>query len=308
MKNHFTSMVLLLIIALGFGCTDPIKINLKAGAAQLAVDGTITDQTNIRTVALPDTIRLTNTNGFLDGPSPIIANATVIVTDNAGNVDTLQYAEDGKYITHINKITGVIGRTYTLTILANGEEYQASDILKRVTMIDSLVTDYRSESNYGRAPGYFVNLYANDLKGIGDFYRFEVYKNNQLYNRPTDLSVCADAGGGVNTPIDSVRFIEPVRESLNPPTGVNDPGGGGDEAPYVPGDLVTAEILSISEATYNFYTALETQITNDGLFASPAANVPTNIINTNPKSTNTAVGWFSASAISSKSVIIQKKQ
>jgi hypothetical protein len=286
------------------GCIDPIDINIKEGEVQLAVDGMITDQSMIGSATVPDTIRLTKTNGYLKGPVPVVSNALVILKDNIGNVDTLEYTSNGKYITHVNKIKGVVGNIYELNIYHEGEHYQATDDLKKIMAIDSLYTDYRTEPKYGRAPGYFVNIIAIDLKGPGDFYRLKTYKNGDLYNRPEDLNIAADAGFSSNAPQDNVNFIFPIREFLNPRTGEVDAETQGDIAPYIPGDNVKVEMYSLSAATYSFYLELQKQTINDGLFAGPSVNVKTNILNTNPSSNKKAVGWFSASAVSSKSTVI----
>lgn len=309
MKNFTFSTyatIFLSVIAI-ISCTDPVKIKLKEGRSEVAVDGSITDQSKVRSTPLPDTVRLTRTNGYLSGPAPVISNALVIINDNMGNRDTLQYTSNGKYVTHVNKITGAVGRNYELTVEVDGQKFHAADLMPRVTNVDSLVTDYRTEPQYGRSSGYFINLYAKDLVGEGDFYRLKVYKNGILYNRPLDLNIAADAGFSDNKPIDGLRFIWPIREFLNPTTNVVDPATSGDMAPYIPGDTVTVEILSLSTASYYFYTQLQRQLLNDGLFASPAANVVTNITNSDPQSSVTAVGWFNASALSSKSLVIKKK-
>ena len=303
-KNIFAFTILAVFI---FSCTDPIDINLKEGEKEIAVDGSIVDQSKNNLPIRSDTIRITYTNGFSNGPSPVVSNAVVVLKDNIGSVDTLDYTSNGKYITHPEKIKGVVGRIYELTIDVDGENYKAVDYLKRTTNIDSLVSEYRKLPEFGRAPGYFVNLIAKDVEGPGDLYRFKVYKNGILYNRPSDLTIAADAGFGLNNPIDNLRFIFPIRESLNPVTDVPDTETSGDKAPYIPGDEVKVEIYSISEPTYLFYNELFRQISNDGLFASPASNVHTNIFNTNPKSAKKAVGWFSASAVVSKTIVIKAK-
>ncbi len=304
-KNYYVFCFFAVLIS---SCTDPIDIKLKEGEIEIAVDGSIVDQSKNNSPVISDTIRLTYTNGFSNGPSPAVSNALVVLKDNIGSVDTLTYTTNGKYITHTEKIQGVVGRIYELNINVDGENYKAVDYLKRTTNIDSLVSDYRKLPEFGRAPGYFVNLFAKDVEGPGDLYRFKVYKNGLLYNRPSDLTVAADAGFGQNNPIDNLRFIFPIRESLNPITNVPDLETSGDKAPYIPGDEVKVEIYSLSEPTYLFYNELLRQISNDGLFASPASNVHTNVFNTNPNSSKKAVGWFSASAVVSKTVIIKSNQ
>lgn len=56
------------------------------------------------------------------------------------------------------------------------------------------------------------------------------------------------------------------------------------------------EILSLTADSYAFLRELRTQLTNTGLFARPATNVPTNLFNTN-SSGPTATGYFMTCAV-----------
>jgi hypothetical protein len=66
------------------------------------------------------------------------------------------------------------------------------------------------------------------------------------------------------------------------------------------------EVRSISADAFDFLGQLRTQLTNGGLFATPPANLPTNVINTNANG-RTATGFFTASAIRSRSAVVAKE-
>jgi hypothetical protein len=65
------------------------------------------------------------------------------------------------------------------------------------------------------------------------------------------------------------------------------------------------ETWSITRDAFLFYSELQQQIFNGGLFANPPANVRTNVFNKNPGGPR-AVGWFGGAGVSSKEVIIKE--
>jgi hypothetical protein len=69
---------------------------------------------------------------------------------------------------------------------------------------------------------------------------------------------------------------------------------------------VKVELLSITEAHFDFWTQLRQELNNAGLFARPAARIPSNINNVNANSTKQASGWFGTSAVSTMEVKIDK--
>ena len=71
-------------------------------------------------------------------------------------------------------------------------------------------------------------------------------------------------------------------------------------------DKVRVELLSITEAHFDFWLQLRQELNNAGLFARPSARIPSNINNVNANSAKQASGWFGTSAISSMEVKIDK--
>lgn len=289
-------LAILSLSILFFSCEDVVPITIEEGTSQLSVDGMITN------LGYPDTVVLTRTVAYLNNNEeiPTVKNAIVVITTDNGNiVDTLNNLGNGKYVT--TKIQGEVGKKYELFIDYEGEKFYSITEIKRVPPIDSIVTDFRQEGKYGREPGYFIDFFAKDLPGLGDTYRLKVYRNGVLFNRPSDLIISFDGSFSSDAPTDGFRFVFPIRESLNPRPNE------GDAAPYVPGDVVKVEILSLTEDHYGFLREIRTQLNNGGLFASPPANLSTNIMNLNPNSEKKAVGWFGGSAISSSTITISEQ-
>jgi hypothetical protein len=160
--------------------------------------------------------------------------------------------------------------------------------MNRVPPVDSIIFRKQKLNPLSSIEGYQSEFYARDLPGATDYYRIRYYRNGVLQNRARDITTLKDASfsGSANT--DGFVFIRPFRQSINP------------DSLYALNDVVDVEIRSITPEAYEFWQQLAQQITNGGLFATPPANVPTNIVNTNV-SGPAATGFFTASAIRSRS-------
>lgn len=283
MKFKLYNYILCLVAFSGLmACEDVIDVELGPSTSQLTVDAWISSQLTTQSFRLSISQDYFNNNTTAGA-----SGATVVVTDNLGN--TYNFTEStttpGIYTSNFQ---GAIDVTYTLSVSYQGQQYQASATLSRVPAIDSLVFEKGEEGRPGPSgidKGYRGEFFANDIPGVGDFYRVKSYRNGTLMNDPSDLTTFQDLN------VDGLPFILPVRQSINP-NDQDDPGKGFDL-----GDVVKVELLSISEEAFLFFDQLETQINNGGLFANPIANVPTNIQNTNPNGPK-AIGFFYASGVS----------
>ena len=190
-------------------------------------------------------------------------------------------------ITFTTKDTlGRIGRTYQLSIKYGSDTYTAQTRMNRVPRIDSLVFRQKKINPLSKRLGYQAEFYAKDPAGADDYYRVKYYRNDTLQNKVRDLVSLKDASlFSSSGSTDGLMFIRPVRQSINP------------DSLFANNDVVKVEVLSITEEAYLFMQVLRSQLTNTGLFATPAVNVPTNIMGTNGR---TATGFFVACAIRSR--------
>jgi len=289
MKN---SPYFLLILLAGLSltaCETVIDTKLDTGPIQLAVDGTLTDQPG------PQTIRLTQTAAYFDnGKAPVASGATVTVIDNTGRTFAFTDPDnDGYYVwTPGAKDTlGRVGNTYRLGIQYQGETYSAVSKMNRVPVIDSLIFRKEKINPLSKTEGYQAEFYARDFAGAKDYYRIKFYRNGTLQNKPGNIITLEDASfsGSANT--DGLVFIRPFRQSVNP------------DSLYALNDVVKVELLSLTPEAFLFWQQFQQAITNGGLFATPPANVPTNIVNANAAGKQ-AVGFFITSAIRSRTVTV----
>jgi len=110
-----------------------------------------------------------------------------------------------------------------------------------------------------------------------------------------NLTLVYDAGFQKGAMTDGLMFILPIRRSISPSL-------------YVENDKIRVELWSISEDEFNFYSQARLELNNAGLFSRPAANIPTNIKNTNPASKLQGTGWFGVSAVSSLETVVDPKK
>jgi hypothetical protein len=290
MKNY---LVLVAFSVLLFSsCEKVIDVKLDEGTSQLAVDAFINDK--------PETqkIRLTKTSAYFDNsPSPAAIGATVKITDNQGHVYNFTDASNTGDYTWTPNIGDTLlhyFNSYTLSVMYAGEEFRASSTAFPAPPVDSVRYKTKQDSGPGGsstgAQGYFASFYAYDIPGMTNFYWVKAYKNGVFYSNPINMNLSQDgafAGGGS----DGFLFILPIREAITP----------GDK-PLTIGDSVSVDVYAITPETFFYLSEVQQQTTNGGLFATPPANVSTNIKNSNAASTTKAVGWFNVGFVSSNGV------
>ena len=267
-------------------CETVIDANLDNGPAQLSVDAWITDQPG------EQRIRLTQTAPYLNnGAATPATGASVGVVDGKGRSFLFTDPDnDGYYLwkpANTRDTLGRIGETYKLGIEYGGEQYVSESKMNRVPAIDSLIFREEKINPLSQEKGFQAEFYAKDLPGAADCYRVRYFRNGQLQNRPSDLITVFDAGFNASGGTDGLVFIRPIRQSINP------------EKFYARNDTVRVELQSITPEAFFFFIELSGQVTNGGLFATPPANVPTNIVNLKDKG-KAATGFFVASAIRSR--------
>src|SRR5688500_4405377 len=111
MKN---SIIVILMAAIFISCEKTVDLKYKGNQSKIVIEGDITNETGPYFVKITKSINLSNTGNY-----PTIDNAVVTISDNAGNSETLSPQGNGVYRT--NAIAGVPGRTYTLTVNAEGQ-------------------------------------------------------------------------------------------------------------------------------------------------------------------------------------------
>jgi hypothetical protein len=250
---------LLGVSGLFYSCQKVININLNSASPQTVVQANITNQPGPYTVLLSQTVNFSDPNVF-----PPIDGALVIISDNAGNTDTLKENPPGTYTG--DKLSGTPGRTYTLSITADGKIYTATSTMPSPVNIDTLVL---AKSPFGRDT--VINLQFIPSPGITTYYHFVELINNVQQKQVFVTTDQYQLGQTITFP------LRLVSDSIKA------------------GDTVTAQLQNISESVYNYYSTL---LDANGTGFNTAPSNPTSNIS------NSALGYFSAYAVTSKSIIV----
>ena len=311
--------ILLFILSIAFySCEKVIDVELQEGESQLVVDAFITfyyDSVALNSGIENQVIKLRKTAAYFNNapaPPALGASVNLTVTDYLlgplrPSTRTFVFKDDnndGDYtysgpflLSFTNPPMGFPGNVYQLDIKYNGEEFTSQAYMDNVPLIDSLKFLFQEQAIQGPdtlKAGYTIDQMltrgsdglltpTKDIPGEGTCYWFKSYKNDTLYSKPSQINLAYDAAFGPGS--DSVAFIPPIVFNLTPRRlNLN--------------DIVRIECWSIGLPAYYFLTLAQIQMTNEGLFATPPTNVPTNITNKNKDSKVKAVGWFGAASVS----------
>jgi len=254
-------LILSAAVLINSSCTEKINLNLKDSSAQITIEGNLSDKPGPYYVILTKSRLFTETNSFTG-----LSSALVIISDDAGNIDTLTEAMAGLYLT--SSIRGTVGRTYKLSVTSEGITYESLCAMPPPVDIDSIVvsteTDFRGNSKKQ------ADLLVRDPAGIQNQYRVVSYLN-----------------GGMSSGFDihRDRLWDGKLRSFNVP-----------HSDFHSGDTLQVDLLSIDEHIYTYFSEFNENQNNFGAPAAPA--------NPDPVFTPAALGYFSAHSIKSKTIII----
>ncbi|MFC2137532.1 DUF4249 family protein [Bacteroidota bacterium] len=286
MKNTYYIFIFVLIILLS-SCYEKIEVDLQENDEYtLIVEGGITDE-----IGKAHQISLKTSKPYYDTSSaPVLTGADVSITDGQNNY-LLTENEPGIYKTDPDEFTGIVGNTYIFNItLPNGDKYKATESLEPVANIDSAnwVYEYLEFIDM-----YFYKIlyYGPEPKGYGDYYIWNLYINNELYNDTLRESQIQDDLLVDGNYIFDFEIYWLTEEEIKKDT-----------------SEVKVEIRSTSENYYDFhYQTLYQSVYRGGMFDPPPANIrTTNVIPVGHD--RYAYGYFTASSVDSYTFTLIKSQ
>jgi len=268
MKNIF---LIILSIFLVTSCEKEIDLDLEDQSGKIVIEGNITDQAGPYYVKITKSVAFTQTNQY-----PAIENAQVVLSDNTGQTETLSYVGNGTYQT--STFVGQSGRTYTLKINAEGQQYTAESTMPEAVSFDGLDQDsfiVGGETSYTLLPVF------TDPTPLGNRYLFVHTINNNPKKFFSEFS-------------DNVNNGMPNQRPLILPNDDEEE----DDIKVAVGDTIHVEMQCIDDKVYTFYSAL-LQLSGGG----PGGGVTP----TNPPSniSNGALGYFSAHTVRTRNTVIQ---
>ncbi|SIS63513.1 DUF4249 domain-containing protein [Chryseobacterium gambrini] len=268
MKNIFLIILSLFLVT---SCEKEIDLDLEDQSGQIVIEGNITDQGGPYFVKITKSVAFTQANQY-----PAVTNAQVILSDNTGQTETLQYAGNGNYKT--SAFVGQPGRIYTLTINAEGKQYTAQSTMPQAVSFDGLEQDsflVAGQTSYTLLPLF------TDPATLGNRYLF-VYTVNS--NPKKFFSEFSD---NVNNGLPNQRPLLLPNDDSN-----------ANDIKVVAGDVIHVEMQCIDDKVYTYYSAL-LQLSGSGPGGGiTPANPPSNI-------SNGALGYFSAHTVRTRTAVIQ---
>lgn len=198
-----------------------------------------------------------------------ISGALVTVTDETGRVISFtEQASSGNY--YSTRFRGVPGRTYTMSVTTKEQTYTATSKMPFPVPIRSLT---QVELSFFGETRKLVEVNYTDPINVENFYYNKIYVNNIKR-------------GSLNISSDRFNDGKPVKDAVF----VSDPD-------LQAGDKVKIQLLTIDENVYRYLFAIS-QITGNGGPPTTPANPKSNI-------SNGAIGYFTASTITTDSLIIK---
>jgi len=262
MKNILSIIAIALLFA---GCEKTIDLDYKDNQSRIVIEGNITNEAGPYYVKITKSISLTETGAY-----PTIDDALVIISDDAGNSETLIPQGNGTYCT--TTLNGVEGRTYSLTIEAEGQTYTAQSTMPQQVPFLSIIVE---EVTMGGDIEYNIIPVYNDPIEKGNNYRFVLSVNNKLINQHLVLN-------------DEVKngLVNTLKLEIDD-----------DDLDLKPEDLVHLEMQCIDKKVSLYYTALALMADSGPGGGTTPNNPPNNI-------SNNALGVFSAHTVETQRVVI----
>lgn len=288
--HHIKSRMLFVLFAgICISCEDVIEVKLSEENLNLfGVEASITTKKN-PSVFLYKSLKVNQDEAY-----PGISGAEVVISDNATPSNSVLLIEDqrkkGLYLVPQNSVyLGVPGREYTITIRSQGATLTAKDKLTKVEPIDSIQV---FPSMRGDKLFLGVFTYGREPKGLGNFYKWDLYVNDTLVREANRIAVASD------------EFVDGnYIGKLEVYTDFHDPEKPQDRKLNL-NDTVYISQTSISEFSYNYYLQMINQSSTGSLFSVPFANIKSNFTSSDAKP---VLGIFTARDISvSNKVVIDQ--
>lgn len=218
-------MAVLMVLFLS-SCEEVIDIDLNSSNPVLVAEGVIDNES-------PAWIRLSYTSDYFETEqAKFEEGASVIISDNAGNSETLEYVSDGLY--QGSNLIGNDNDQYTITILKDDIEYTASSKLFPASEILSVSFEENENLKPGQDESYNITMSFKDDPLINNFYLIKFQTSGDVEDDANSYYLVDDSYYGNTGDIE----YSPMR--LN----------------FELGDEVMIELYSIDEDTYVYYSEL----------------------------------------------------
>ncbi len=288
-----------------YGCIDPFYPDIEEYENVLVVDGLITDEN----VAYQ--VRLSRTLHFDDIDKKPVPGAVVQVIDDLGNTYMFTEVTSGTYRSDPNEFVGRSGRKYKLLIeTTDGNKYESAfEELKKIPDIDSIHWQYKEKPSIdpdNPVKGIEILVDTHDPENKTRYYSWNWYETWEFltpYQKDTLPSHCWK--------YDSSRVIQiGSTDHLTEDILQNYP------LYYISGSTnrlarrysVLVKQYSLTKEAFNYWSRIKETNENTGtLFDAIPTQVTGNITDlSNPD--KPVLGYFQASAVTSRRIFIDRSE
>lgn len=296
------------------GCLEEVSPDILSGEQLIVINGVITNEEG------PYYVRVTRSNTTLmdfttnDATGAVtlktngsivhepVTDAIVTITDNLGNVDELElskmvfsnaaqaetWGEFGFYETTTD-LRGTPGRSYTLSVKVDGEEYTSTaNMLPTPPELTEVNFELRTLNDGQAVPYEIPSVSFSEPQGVDNYYRFAYWDHDPRSANTISQNLRTMLFDDVLIVDD--EFLKPEVEDLSFADAIVE----GQSLDPIFEKEANIFIYNIERDVFKYYQSLQSQIRNDGGAFSPApASPPSNI-------SNGALGFWQASSFSSK--------
>jgi uncharacterized protein DUF4249 len=258
----------MVLMLLSGACQRVIDVHLSSGATKYVIEGVVSDQPGRSSVSITQTRDFSSNNTFAG-----VSGATVTIACNGASYP-LTESSPGVYTS--GALTGVPGNTYSMKVVLDGVNYVAiSTMPDPVVGLDSIYVSKSVLTNKR-----FITIVYTDPAGIPNYYRWEKYVNGRKEKTLFFADDEFQDGLTVTSQFDFNNDTNDSTRDLNT------------------GDSVRIDMINIDSAVYRYWFALQQNAGGSGNSAAPA-NPTSNI-------SGGCLGYFSAQAIRSRSIVVGK--
>lgn len=263
--NHNILPFLIIFFALIFtACEKVVDLDLDDAPQAIVIEAIMHDSIGDNYVIISKSKPFNeNTGGF-----ETVSGATVVITDNLGNSFSFVEVLAGVY--NSPSLKGIEGRTYVLSVYADGKSITAQSTMPPKINLDSLSHQKinRPFSNPNDPQQYRIFTHFYDRPNFNNYYRIKASSRTVKQKGVLVLNDDLIDGDNVVFPIFQTEFEE--------------------------NDTVSVQLLSIDEVNYRYFNALA---------SSQGGEVPGNP-ETNLNGAENVVGFFAAYAKSERKFIV----
>lgn len=268
MKKYSTIPLMLIFFAMLISCEDVIDVEVPTASPRLVVEASINWEKG--TTGSNQIIKLSTSTPYFDTTENNVTGASVKVTNMDTNTEYV-FVDQNNGIYSITNFSPIIGDSYTLEIVYNGETYTATETLKSIPEINAVEQSLEGGFDDDVLD---VSIFFDDPVDEENYYLVRFIEEGDSRLILETLSDEFVNGNEIDIFFEKDRDEEDSQEEFNP------------------GDNVMITLVGVSERFYNYSDLLIEQYDSGGdPFSTTPAEIKGNCIN-ETNADNYAFGFF----------------